>query len=142
MPGEAVQVLLTEVPTSDVGAERKRQAGVEEPPLTEVDDLVQPVIAVRELSFVDQQPCVRAAGDNLVDDLVEGHFPEAEVMAEGQAKNEKRRRHATRNRDLDIGQLATLDRTAGNKDRPVTRPHARPVWEEDVAVLDERVRVK
>ena len=54
-------MLVAEVAPRDVDPERERQAGLEEPPLAEVDDVVQAVLLVRELALVDEQPrlCAR-----------------------------------------------------------------------------------
>ena len=60
-----------EVLAHDVAAERKRQAGLAEPPFAEVDDEVQAVVAERELAFVDQQPDIHLAVDDRVFDLIE-----------------------------------------------------------------------
>jgi hypothetical protein len=50
-----VQHVVPEVAARDVDPERKRQARLEQPPLAEVDDVVEPVRLVRELAFVDQE---------------------------------------------------------------------------------------
>ena len=45
-----------EVAANHVAAERQRQpAGAIGPPLAEIDDLLQPLVRVRQLSFVNQQ---------------------------------------------------------------------------------------
>src|SRR5439155_18568526 len=62
------------VATRDVRTERQRQPGVQQPPLAEVDDLLEPRIGIGQLALVDQQPRIGAAGDDLVDDLVEPHL--------------------------------------------------------------------
>ena len=58
---ELGSVLVAEVAPGDVDPERQRQTGLEQPPLAEVDDLLQPVGLVRELALVDQEPGVGAA---------------------------------------------------------------------------------
>ena len=50
-----------DVAAHDVDAERQRQAGLEQPPLAEVEHLVQPEVGERELALVDQEAVVGAA---------------------------------------------------------------------------------
>src|SRR5581483_5927612 len=47
---------VAEVAPDRVHPERQRQARLEEPPLAEVEALVQPCVAVGQLALVDQQP--------------------------------------------------------------------------------------
>ena len=63
--------LLAEVAPHGVDAERKRQARFEQPPLAEVEALLEAFVAVGQLPLVDQQPRVRAARRDLRLDLVE-----------------------------------------------------------------------
>ena len=89
---------------------------------------------------MDQQARIGATRRHLVDDLVERHLTEPKV-ADGQAQDEEGRRHPAGHGDLDLAELVGRERTARDHDRPVARAHARAVREQDVAVLDERVRV-
>ena len=64
--------LGAEIAADDVAAERQRQAaGALEPPLAEVDDLVQALGRVGQLSLVNQQPGIDATVLDRVLDLVE-----------------------------------------------------------------------
>ena len=135
-------VSVAEVAARDVDPERERQPGLEEPPLAEVDDLVQAVRPVGQLALVDEQPGLGAARRDLVDDLVERHLAVAELPP--------RQSRSTRNAvvirpgtAISISRSSLrADRLARDDDRPVARAHARPVREEHVLVLDERVRVE
>ena len=91
-----------EVAAGDVRAERQRQARLGEPPLAEVDHLLQAGRAVGQLALVDQEPGVGLAGRDLVHDLVERHLAPGE-LAESQPQREERRRHPARHGDLDAG---------------------------------------
>src|SRR5438874_995295 len=93
-----------EVATRDVRAERQRQPGVQQPPLAEVDDLLEPRIGVGQLALVDQQPRVGPAGDDLVHDPVERHLAVAEA-ADAHPQDEEGRRQLARHGDLDIAQV-------------------------------------
>ena len=68
---QVVQHLLAEIAPRDVDAERQRQARLEQPPLAEVDRLLEAERRVRQLSLVDQQARVCAPLEHLVEDLVE-----------------------------------------------------------------------
>ena len=57
--GEVEQRVGPEVAAGDVRAERQRQPGLEQPPLAEVDDLLQPFGLVGELALVDQEAGLR-----------------------------------------------------------------------------------
>ena len=54
--GELAERLRAEIAAGDVDPERKRKPGLEEPPLAEVDDALEPLPLVRELAFVDEEP--------------------------------------------------------------------------------------
>src|SRR5579864_3350314 len=63
--------IRAEIAADGVHAEWERQPGLEQPPLAEVEALLEPGIGIRELTFVDQETDARAAGHDLVQDLVE-----------------------------------------------------------------------
>src|SRR4051794_6048961 len=77
--GELEQRVGPKVPPGDVRAERQRQPGLEQPPFAQVDDLLQALVLIGQLSLVDQQARVGAARHDLVDDLVERHLAVAEA---------------------------------------------------------------
>ncbi len=54
-PGDPRHHRLAQVLADHVAPQRQGEAGLLVPPLAQVDDLVQPVIAVIELSLVDQE---------------------------------------------------------------------------------------
>ena len=62
-----------EVAAHDVAAERKRQAGLAQPPGAHVLPEVEAVVLEGELALVDEQPDVHLAPRHGVLDLVEGH---------------------------------------------------------------------
>jgi hypothetical protein len=134
-----VQDFGAEVAPGGVHAEREREAGLEQPPLTEVDGLDEPVALERELALVDEQPCLGPAGRDLVRDLVERKLAVPEV-AEVEAERQERRRQRARDDDLPRAELVRRELLAGDHDRPVPGPDARPVREEHVVLLHERVR--
>ena len=57
-------------------------------------------------------------------------------------QGEERGRHPAGHGDLDAAEIVFGQRLARDDDRPVAGAHARPVREQDVPVLDERVRVE
>src|SRR5689334_5145022 len=116
--GELVQDLRAEVAPRDVDPERQRQTGLEKPPLAEVDDLPQTFGAVGELTLVDQQAGVRPARLDLVEDLVERNFAEAEVAKE-ESQDEERRRHPAGHRDLERLRLLARKLLTSDHDRAV-----------------------
>ncbi|CAN5808597.1 hypothetical protein BH20ACT14_BH20ACT14_18360 [soil metagenome] len=137
--GDLREHLWSEVPPSDVDAERQRQPGLEEPPLAEVEHFCEAVILERELTFVDQEACMRSTGRDLLWNLVEGELPEAEV-AEDEPQREERRRHRPRHDDLELRKLFAGERATCDHDRPVPGADACPVRKERVVLLHERIR--
>ena len=135
------QLLVAEVAAGDVRTERQRQAGLQQPPLAEVEHLLQPLVGIRQLTLVDDEADVGVARLHLVEDLVERHLPVTEV-ADRHAEHEERRRHASGHRDLEVGEVVQRERLARNDDGAVAGAHARAVRQEDVAVLNEGVGVK
>ena len=89
-----------------------------------------------------RSPASARAVLDLLHDLVERHLAVAEVSAEVEAQDEEGGRHPARHGDLDLLQLLARDRALGDDHGPVARAHARPVREDHVPVLDERVRVQ
>ena len=90
---------------------------------------------------MDDEADVRVARLHLVEDLVERHLAVAEV-ADRHAQDEERRRHATGDGDLEVGQVVQRERLSRHDDRAVAGAHARAVRQQHVPVLDERVRVQ
>ena len=91
---------------------------------------------------MDEETRLRFAALDLLHDLVERHLAIAKVAAQVEAQDEERGRHPPGHGDLDLLQLLARDRALGDDDRAVARAHARPVREDHVLVLDERVRVE
>ena len=63
-----------DVASRDDDAERQRQPGLEQPPLAEVEHLLQAVVLEGELTLVNEQPCCRATRGDLLRDLLEGQL--------------------------------------------------------------------
>ena len=132
---------LAEIAPGDVDAERQRQARLEQPPLAEIEHLVEAGLPVRQLALVDHEPGVGAAGRDLVEDLVELQLAVSE-LTEREPKREERRRHPARHDDLGEPQLVEGQRLAGDEDRPVAGADAGPVRQQCIPVLHEWVRVQ
>ena len=104
--------------------------GLEQPPLAEVDDLLEPVLRVRELALVDEEPRRGLAALDRVEDLVERHLAVAEVAAEAEPQGEERRGQPARDGDLDLAQvvhghgLASRRRSARSRE-PIEAPCGR-----------------
>src|SRR6185503_2311809 len=113
--------------------------GLEQPPLAEVDDLLQALALIGELALVDQQARIGAAGENLLADLVERDGAVAEV-AETEPQDEERGRELARYQDLDVAQVGGRQLLLRDDDRAVARAHRGAVRQQDVALLHERVR--
>ncbi len=88
---------------------------------------------------MDEEARLGASRGDLVRNLVEGKLAEAEVV-EHEPEREERRRHRSRDDDLELAQLGERQRPAGDDDRPVARPDARAVREERVVLLHEWIR--
>ena len=127
-----------DVAARDVDAERQRQAGFEEPPLAQVEHLVQAEVRERELPLVDQEAVVGAAGSNLVRDLLEGQLAKRD-LAEREPERQERRCHGPRHDDLLAAQIVERRRLTGNDDRAVPRADARSVRKKNVVLLNERI---
>ena len=80
--------VVAEVAADDVDAERQRQARLEQPPLAEVEALLQAFVPVGQLPFVDDQAGARTAGSDLVEDLVERQHAVRELAAEREPQDE------------------------------------------------------
>ena len=133
------QVETWHVAPHDVDSERQRHAALVEPPLAEVERLLEPRGRVRELSLVDQEPGVRASGAHLVEDPVERHFAIGERAAECQSEHQEGRREPARDEDFRPPQLRERHQLARHDDRAVADPDRGPVREQDVTVLHERI---
>ena len=88
-----------DVAARDVDAERQRQARLEQPPLAEVEHLVQADIGERELALVDQEAIVGAPGRDLVGDLLERQLAVRKV-AEHEPERQEGGRHRAGHDDL------------------------------------------
>src|SRR5439155_11351103 len=121
------QRLVTEVAPRDVHAERERQPRLQQPPLAEVERLLEPDALERQLPLVDHEPRVAAAGAHLVEDPVERHRPARERSAERHLEDEKRGRVLSRYCDLDLPQLVAREARPADDDRAVSRAEARTV---------------
>ena len=89
---------------------------------------------------MDEEAGLGATGGDLVEDRVERHLPITEVP-DAEAQNEERGGHPPGHGDLQAGEVLARQRLARHHDRPVARAHARPVRKQDVALLDERIRM-
>ena len=135
--GEVAEAV--DVAARDVDAERKRQPGLEQPPLAEVEHLVQAEVRERELALVDQQPVVGPTRRDLVRDLLERKLAVRHV-AEREPQRQERRRHRAGHDDLLAAQVVDRRRLASDHDRAVPGADARAVRQERVVLLHERVR--
>ena len=145
IPGELTTAFLVlkmalgaDVAAGDVSAQRQRQAGLEQPPLAQVDDLLQALGLVRELALVDQQAGIGSAGLDLVEDLVERHRAIAE-LAHAHPQHEERGRQLARDGDLDIARVGEGHLLPRDHDRPVAGAHRGAVRQQHVALLHERI---
>ena len=87
-PGDLVDQVVAQVLADDVAAQGQRQAGLLEPPLAEVDDLVQALVAVVELPLVDDQAGVDLALGDGREDLVERHDDDRHVLAQAELERQ------------------------------------------------------
>src|SRR5207244_12779729 len=97
--GHVVKNTVAEIPASDHDAERKRQARLEQPPLTEIENLHQAVALERELALVDEETGLGAPRRNLLADLLERPPPRAKVP-EHEPKCKERSPQPSGNPDL------------------------------------------
>ena len=138
--GEVAEA-LAEVASRDVDAERQRQSGLEQPPLAEVEHLVQPFALVRELALVDHEAGVGAARGDLVEDAVERQLAVPD-LAEREAERQEGGRRQSGHDDLVLAELLQGQRLARDDDRAVAVADAGAVRQQGVAVLHERIRVQ
>ena len=68
------------------------------------------MLLVGQLALVDQQAGVGTSLDDLVQDLVERHRTEPELLPEAETQHEEGGRHHARDGDLDLGQLLARQR--------------------------------
>ena len=134
--GQIVEAI--DVAARDVDAERQRQPRLEQPPLAEVEHLVQADVGERQLALVDQQAVVGPAGRNLVRDLLERKLAVGEV-AEHEPERQEGGRHRARDDDLLAAEVVHGRGLAGDDDRAVAGADARAVGEQRVVLLHERV---
>ena len=128
-----------DVAPRDVDAERQRQAGLEQPPLAEIEHLDEPFVFVGQLTLVDQEP--RRGAPDLTSSRMRsnGNVAVRERSTERHTENEESGRQTTRHGDLDVSQLVKRQRSPGNDDRPVAGTDRRAVRQERVCLLHERV---
>ena len=134
--GEVVDAV--DVAARDVDAERQRQPRLEQPPLAEVEHLVQADVGERQLALVDQQAVVGPAGRDLVRDLLERQLAVGKV-AEHEPERQECGRHRARHDDLLAAQVVDGRGLAADDDRAVAGADARAVGEQRVVLLHERV---
>src|SRR5262245_24000516 len=103
----ALNGLLTEIALNDVAAQRQRQSGLLLPPFTKVDNLVKAHLAVRQLSFMDQQAGFVLAAVDIVENLIERHDVVFDLGFEEPQRQERCRERA-RNRDRLAGEASSL----------------------------------
>ncbi len=119
----------------------QRQAGGPlRPPLAEVDDLLQALVLIRQLPFVNEQPGFRLAVEDGLLNLVERNYDELEVgLVEPQRQVGGRQRPRNRNAPPLDGR-----RSAGlrDDDRAVVVAHAGAMRQQRVLVGQVRVGMK
>ena len=91
--------VVAQVLADDVAPQRQGEPGLLEPPLAEVDDLVQALVAVVELPLVDDQPGLDAALGDGRQDLVERHDDHRDVLAQAELERQVGRRQRARDGD-------------------------------------------
>ena len=129
-----------------VGAQRQRQAGVLLPPVAQIDDELQVLLAERELPFVNDQPgvdrlAVVLAGHDGRNDLVERHFDAGKIRAQAQPQRQVRTGQLARHGDRAPRQLVDAHRLRGHDHRPVAVAHAGAAGAQNVFVVQESVGV-
>ena len=137
---EIVQPLLSDVPAGDVDTERQRQTGLQEPPLTQVEELDETEVRERQLALVDQETRRRRGPRR-------PRTGSARTAARGRGKSPSARR-STRNAVVSAPGTATSVAPTSSSDivaapdehGPVARADARPVRQQRVVLLHERVR--
>ena len=142
-PGDSADLLAPEVAPDDVAPERQREAGLLLPPAAEVDDLVEPVVAERQLSLVDQEPGRGVARRHLLLDPVEWDR-DGPGAGRPERQRERRSRPGTRGSDDDSPRRDVLaaDRIPSHHDRTVPVAERGAVRQEHVAVGDVGVGVE
>ena len=112
----------------------KRKPGLLVPPLAQVDDLVQPAVAVIELALVDQEARLDPPFGHGRQDLVERHDDDRHVLAQAELERQVGRRELARHGDRLAAQVVERRRLAGDQRRAVAIAHARARREQGVAV--------
>jgi hypothetical protein len=133
-----VEHVCTQVPPRGVHAERKRQAGLEQPPLAEIEHLDESVALERQLALVNEQPGERSTRRDLLRNLLERELAVLEV-AEHEAESEECSRESTGHHDLALDERLVREGAARDDDRPVAGADARAVRHQHVVVLHEGV---
>src|SRR6059058_1697585 len=137
----------TEVTPHHIAAEGERQAvGLLVPPLAHIDPQVETAVAVRELSFVDQEAGVRPPRRYVILDLIErdddvpcGGLIELERQEGGRELARYRHERASPRRQGAAG--VGRSRSARHDAGPVAVADARAVREQRVPVGEVRIRV-
>ena len=78
-PGDPRYHRLAQVFADHVSPQRQRQPRLVKPPLTQVGNFVEALIAVIELSLMDQQACLDSPQGDCRQDLVERHHHDRHV---------------------------------------------------------------
>ena len=89
---------------------------------------------------MDEQAGTRGTRGDLRQDPVEGEDAAVELAAEDHLQHEERRGQLPWDDDLLRAQLVERQLLLRDHDRPVAGAHARAVREQEIAVLDERIR--
>ncbi len=131
----------SEVATDDVAAKGQGQAaGSIRPPFSEIDDLLQALLGIGELSLVDQQAGSNPSSEDLVLNPIERDHDVLHRRIE-EAQRQKRRRHFTGDRNANsFERRRTI--VPRNDDGTVAIAHAGAVRQQEVAIGQMRVRVK
>ena len=119
-------------------AEGQREPGLLQPPFTQVQNFVQALLAVRELSLVDQQTGIVLTLEDLVQNLVERDDFILHVGFE-EPQRQKGGRQLAGNRYCFFNQTPGLKRPAGHNDRSIVPADTCAAGKEYVFVRQVRV---
>ncbi len=119
--------------------QRQRQSGLFEPPHAEIDNQLEALLLIRELTFVDDQPCIEFACLNSIKDLIKGHHHRFEVAGHVQLERKRRRRQCAGNRDPFADQIVGRVLLARNHHRTISVTHAGTRWQQRVLVGQLRI---
>ena len=139
--GDDSERLCAQRAADGVAAQRQHQAGGLAPPDAQVKNLVKAARAVGELALVDDKPCLKVAGQDRRDDLIEGNGDGLKLRIEDFERQVGRGERAG-DGDLDAAQLLGCQRLAGDDHGSVAFAHAAAAAHQRVVLLQVGVGVE